>query len=279
MHILKKTSLVAIFILYCAVNQPVLALPDGNNIPGGVAVINLKTEIAPQSVTFRKKNVLLAKNNDQWYAVVGLPLATKPGQQRITVKSYTGKTQTIAFQVRDKKYETQHITIKNKRKVNPNQQDMQRIARERKRIRAAFRTFSTTNDVELDFVIPVEGRFSSPFGLRRFFNGQARNPHSGLDIAAPEGTPIVSPASGSIVETGDFFFNGNSVFIDHGQGLITMFCHLSEILVKKGQPVERGQTIGKVGMTGRVTGPHLHWSVSLNDARVEPLWFLPAKYR
>jgi murein DD-endopeptidase MepM/ murein hydrolase activator NlpD len=276
MQILKKASLTLLTLLL--INTSAWALPAGNNIPGGVAVIDLKTETQPPSVTFQNKKVLVAENKGKWYAVVGLPLATRPGQNHITVKSPTGSSK-ISFQVHGKDYATQHLTIKNKRKVNPTKEDLERIARERTKIRKAFRTFTPDPNVQLSFMLPVEGRFSSPFGLRRYFNGQARKPHSGLDIAAPEGTPIASPAGGRVIETGDFFFNGNTVFLDHGQGLITMFCHLSEILVKKGAAVDRGQVIGKVGMTGRVTGPHLHWSVSLNDARVEPLWFLPAKYQ
>jgi murein DD-endopeptidase MepM/ murein hydrolase activator NlpD len=276
MQILKKASLAIVTLLLVSINA--FALPTGNSIPGGIAVIDLKTNTQPLSVSFKNKKVLVAKNKGQWYAVVGLPLATRPGQHQISVKSKTGISN-ISFQVQDKNYATQHLTIKNKRKVNPTEEDLQRIARERTKIRKAFRTFTPTPSVELAFMLPVDGRFSSPFGLRRYFNGQARKPHSGLDIAAPEGTPIASPAGGRVIETGDFFFNGNTVFLDHGQGLITMFCHLSEILVKKGTTVDRGETIGKVGMTGRVTGPHLHWSVSLNDARVEPLWFLPAKYQ
>jgi len=139
---------------------------------------------------------------------------------------------------------------------------------------AAFNNFRPVNRVETGFVLPTAGIMSSSFGLRRILNNQPRNPHSGMDIAAPEGTPIHSPAGGRVVASGDYFFNGNTVLVDHGQGLITMYCHMSKISVEVGQTVDKGQYLGEVGMTGRVTGPHLHWSVSLNNARVNPALFL-----
>jgi len=127
------------------------------------------------------------------------------------------------------------------------------------------------------FIQPVAGPYSSPFGLKRFFNGEARAPHAGLDIAAPEGRPVQAPADGVVAQTGDYFFNGRTVLIDHGNGLVSMLCHLSEIRVQKGQQLKQGEVIGTVGKTGRATGPHLHWTVSLNDARIDPLLLLPAK--
>lgn len=252
-------------------------LPTHYPVPGGIAVIELGNQ-APDNVTFNKRTILVIQSDKKWYAVVGLPLSTKVGKQKLFV-SYKKVLKQVNFVVKNKQYQTQHLEIKNKRKVNPYAKDMDRIIKEKKIIGRALKAWTPTQNISFQFDLPVQGRFSSPFGLRRFFNKQARRPHSGLDIAAPEGTPILAPAPGKIVNTGDYFFNGNTVFIDHGQGLITMYCHLNSTSVAAGETVQRGQPIGTVGMTGRVTGPHLHWSVSLNNARIEPALFLAQQYQ
>jgi len=245
-------------------------------VPGGISVIPLaKADQPAPKATFGKRRVLVRKNQTQWEAVVGLPLSIKPGQHKISIQLASGKKITKEFSVSAKKYETQHITIKNKRMVNPTEKDIERIIKEKKIIVASLKTWNETPTVHSAFIFPVEGRLSSPFGLRRYFNEQPRKPHSGLDIAAPEGTEIKAPANGTIISTGNYFFNGNTIFIDHGQGLVTMYCHMNKIDVQPRQKVNQGEVIGKVGMTGRVTGPHLHWGVSLNNTRVEPKLFLP----
>lgn len=228
---------------------------------------------AKPRITYRDRPVMVLRDGEQWKAVVGLPLSSKPGQHRIMIAD--SEPASIAFEVVDKDYPTQRLTISNKRQVNPGAEDLVRIGKERKRINAALASFTQSAGIATDFIPPVEGPRSSSFGLRRFFNDQPRRPHSGMDIAAPAGTPIVAPAAGRIVETGDYFFNGNTVFIDHGQGLVTMYCHMSRIDVQPGDLVHKGGVIGQVGATGRVTGPHLHWGVTLNRTMVDPELFLP----
>ncbi|RMM55611.1 M24/M37 family peptidase [Pseudomonas syringae pv. atrofaciens] len=241
-------------------------------VPGGVAVIDLGTGAQAPTAIYQGKPVLVVKEQGtRWLAIVGIPLTVKPGTQQVTSGG-----RTLNFTVGSKKYPEQHITLKNKRQVNPNPEDNKRIEGELAEQLRAYRSFSPGTPSNLILDKPVNGPLSSKFGVRRFFNGEERNPHSGLDFAVPAGTPIKSPAAGKVILTGNYFFNGNTVFVDHGQGFISMFCHMSKIDVKVGDLVPRGGVVGKVGATGRATGPHMHWNVSLNDARVDPAIFIGA---
>ncbi|WP_024645265.1 peptidoglycan DD-metalloendopeptidase family protein [Pseudomonas syringae] len=241
-------------------------------VPGGVAVIDLGSGAQAPTATYQGKPVLVVKEQGaRWLAIVGIPLTVKPGAQQVTSGG-----RTLNFTVGSKKYPEQHITLKNKRQVNPNPEDNKRIEGELAEQLRAYRSFSPGTPSNLILDKPVNGPLSSKFGVRRFFNGEERNPHSGLDFAVPAGTPIKSPAAGKVILTGNYFFNGNTAFVDHGQGFISMFCHMSKIDVKVGDQVPRGGVVGKVGATGRATGPHMHWNVSLNDARVDPAIFIGA---
>ena len=240
-------------------------------VPGGVAVIELGTGAQAPKATYDGKPVLVIKEQDTWRAIVGIPLTVKPGAQQI---SSGGRE--LGFTVGNKKYPEQRITLKNQRQVNPNPADIKRIDNELAIQIKAYRTFSPNNPSNLLLDKPVNGPLSSKFGVRRFFNGEERNHHAGLDFAVPAGTPIKTPAAGKVILIGNYFFNGNTVFVDHGQGFISMFCHMSKIDTKVGQQLARGDVVGKVGSTGRATGPHMHWNVSLNDARVDPAIFIGA---
>jgi murein DD-endopeptidase MepM/ murein hydrolase activator NlpD len=240
-------------------------------VPGGIAYIPLpgEREAAPRAY-YAGRRVLVARDGADWIAVVGLPLDTTAGKHWLYLGSPDNKANTIAFTVQAKQYATQRITITDQRKVEPLPEDLDRIENETERMNALYSRWVDRPLGLPAFDLPVPGVQSSPFGLLRIFNGLPRKPHSGLDLAAPVGTPVHAPADGNVVDTGDYFFNGQSVFLDHGQGLITLYCHLSAIDVKEGQDVKRGDLLGKVGQSGRATGPHLHWGVSLNGVRVDP---------
>ncbi len=250
-------------------------LPDELNVPGGVVIIPINSKDRPKAF-FYDKRVLVIGERQNWKAIIGIPLKIELGEHKLKVVS-NGVEANYLFEVVGKAYEAQYLTIKNKRQVNPNKEDMLRITSERKLISKAKINWREIDNVPLRFIKPAKGPFSSSFGLRRFFNNQPRNPHSGLDIAAETGTPIVAPAAGIVTNAGDYFFNGKTVFLDHGQGLITMYCHMENISVEEGDIVDVNDLLGTIGSTGRVTGAHLHWSVILNNTTVEPLLFLKAE--
>jgi hypothetical protein len=262
-----------------AVAGPGIALPRESRVPGGVAILALGPgDTSPGVVSFNGHRSAVLRSGDGWVALVGIPLDAAPGlhSARLQPADADAGPRALEFTVAAKQYAEQRLTVANPRHVDPSKEDLARIDAERARIDAALGTFSEDLGPAFELAAPVQGRRSSSFGLRRFFNGQPRNPHSGMDIAAPTGTPVLSPAPGRVLDAGDFFFNGNTVFVDHGQGLVTMYCHLSRIDVEPGDLVPTGHQLGLVGATGRVTGPHLHWGVVINRALVDPALFLPA---
>ncbi|HAH79902.1 MAG TPA: hypothetical protein DCL88_01660 [Gammaproteobacteria bacterium] len=238
-------------------------------VPGGVYAWPVPEN--SRNVRFNGHPVLIAGDT----ALVGIPIQQSLGNATLTFMQQ-GQELTHTFEIVDKRYTEQRITLKNQEMVTPNPQQLERIRAEGKRQRAIYAQVSKAIDLSAGFTMPLQGRTTSLFGHRRFFNDQPRSPHSGLDIAAPTGTPITAPAPGTVALVDDLYYNGKTVFLDHGQGLITMYCHLSEQSVTTGQVVEQNQQIGLVGATGRVTGPHLHWSVSLNGYRIDPLTFRSA---
>ncbi len=244
-----------------------IAAPVHSPWPGGIAILDLGTSDQPQPVpTYDGKRVLVYEDAERWQAVVGLPLDTEAGN--VSVNLNDGRR--VVFEVQAHAYREQHLTISNQSYVTPDQSQLERIGREREIINLALANF---RDKDLDDVLlaaPVDGPRSSSFGLRRFFNEQPRSPHKGMDIAANEGVAINAPRAGVVAATGNYFFNGNTIIVDHGQGLVTMYCHLSEIQVKEGDTLGSGEKLGEVGATGRVTGPHLHFGVYLNATAVDP---------
>jgi murein DD-endopeptidase MepM/ murein hydrolase activator NlpD len=249
------------------------ALPRASVVPGGVAVVDVGVATDPMpTASFGDRRVLTVVDGGRYKAVVGIALATDPGDYALSVKSGSA-TRSIPLKVMPKKYREQQLKVPAKQ-VDLSPEDAARVEKEQKHLRALYDARSDALPTTFELAIPVAGPRSSSFGLRRVFNGQSRNPHSGMDFAAATGTPIVAPADGTVIDVGNYFFNGNNVLIDHGGGFLTMYCHLSAFGVKTGEKVKTGQVIGKVGATGRVTGPHLHFGVMLNGASVDPALFL-----
>lgn len=248
--------------------------PTSRSVPGGVATVALGPGPRRPAATYRDVPVLVVGDARGWTAIVGIALATKPGTESIEVTTGDGRPPVRhAFAVGPFDYAEQHLKVA-PGQVDLSKRDLERYERERKHQATVMATLSAASPATLRFVEPAPGRRSSSFGLRRVFNGQPRNPHSGMDIAAPTGTPVVAAAGGTAIDVGDYFFNGQTVWLDHGSGLLTMYCHLSRTDVERGARVAAGERIGAVGATGRVTGPHLHFSVLLNRTMVDPALFL-----
>lgn len=253
------------------------AMPATSARPGGIVVVAVGDAIDNRStapvVTFAGKRALVVRRGEQWQAVIGIPLQQSPGMAAATVRHPGQPELEIPVEVTAHAYREQHLTVK-KNFVDLSQQQLDRVTADRRVIDDALARWRPETRPDLELSPPLAGARSSSFGLRRFFNGQPRSPHSGMDIAAARGTPVTVPADGVVTATGDFYFNGNTVFIDHGQGFVTMYCHLDEIDVSSGQSVARGDSIGKVGATGRVTGAHLHFGTYLSGTAVDPALFI-----
>jgi len=257
--------LTLVLLLVCA-----NACADGSAWPGGIAFIDLgPAEGTTPEIEYNGKRVLVTRDDGRWRAAVGVPLDTPAGTAAVTM---TDGTQ-WQFDVAEHAYREQHLTVA-PGFVSLSEENLARVGRERKIIDAALANWREVSLDSINLATPVDGPHSSSFGSRRFFNDEARSPHKGMDIAATSGTPILTPRAGVVTATGDYYFNGNTVIVDHGQGYITMYCHLSKIGVDEGQVVETGASLGAVGATGRVTGAHLHFGTYLNGTAVDPALLL-----
>lgn len=248
-------------------------LPRARSVPGGVALVELGPALVAPQASVHGVPVLVSGRPGGWTAVVGIALDAEPGERVLELRREDQPPERVRFSVAPVRYAEQRLKVA-PGKVDLSAQDLARYERERVRSAEVIATWSAVVPETLRMQVPVAGRRSGSFGLRRVFNGQPRKPHSGMDIAAPTGTPVLAPAAGRVIDTGDYFFNGHTVWLDHGNGLLSMYCHLSRIDVKPGDVVATGARLGAVGATGRVTGPHLHWSVMLNRTMVDPALFL-----
>ena len=248
--------------------------PHASQVPGGVARLALGPATTRPLALAGDVPLLVLSDAKEWTALVGIPLATPPGPASIAVQLAGGGQRQVDYTVSPKRYLVQKLKVA-PGTVDLSPEDQARHERERVHLASVMATFSEPllQASLLRMTVPVPGRRSSSFGLRRVFNGQSRNPHSGMDIAAGTGTPVLSPLPGRVIDTGNYFFNGNTVWLDHGGGLLSMVCHLSTISVKAGDVLNTGAPMGAVGATGRATGPHLHWGVVLNRTMVDPALF------
>jgi murein DD-endopeptidase MepM/ murein hydrolase activator NlpD len=243
-------------------------LEQDSAYPGGIAVVDIGP--SNKSVTFDNKRVFTIKRDGNWYALIGISLSEK----RKSIKVNIGKKEKI-IKIGTKEYKKQYITLDGKKKkyVGLSKKNLDRHYKEKALSKEVLNSFSSSDIDKLQFVKPVNSSFSQSFGKRRYFNNQPRKPHSGSDMSGKIGTPIKAALAGKVKIARDFFFSGNIIYLDHGQGLITLYAHLDSFDVKEGDYVEKGQIIGKVGKTGRVTGPHLHYGVALNGNMVDPKLF------
>ncbi len=268
----------ALLLLALASALPAVAnaLPKASSVPGGIAVIPLgpaSANLTAPAAWLGEQAVWVTADKGQWVAVVGLALDLPTGTHELRVRRGT-EEKSLRFEVNPKHYPEQRITLKDSSRVKLSAENEARAEKEIARIQQLKRHWRETANTDGHFQLPANGRLASRFGLRRFFNGEARAPHSGLDVAVGRGTPIKAAAHGIVLAVDDYFFNGKTVFVDHGNGLISMYCHLDRISVQAGQTVAQGQPVGLSGMTGRASGPHLHWSVVLNGVMVNPELFL-----
>lgn len=252
------------------------ALPDHAPHPGGIAVVDLgpAAEDAPE-VRLGNQRVATLQHEGRWHALVGIPLDQAPGPLALSV---AGADAGITIDVQPHSYREQHLTVAPEY-VSPGEEALARIAREREPIASAIAGFSDRPLDAARLLAPVPGNRSTSFGSRRFFNNEPRSPHRGMDLSGASGTPVLAVQDGTVALAGDYYFTGNTVIIDHGQGLVTLYAHLSRIGVAEGQVVARGETLGAVGATGRVTGPHLHFATYLNGTAVDPALLLEAPDR
>ncbi len=250
------------------------ALPRESRVPGGVALVAVGRADEPKPIVTREgANVWTVKRGAAWIAVVGLPLSTVPGEQSLSV-TRDGATHSVAFTVNDKRYPVQHVTLKDNAMVEPPKEVLARIESESAHLKTVRSNWRENVATSAAFALPAKGRLSGRFGGSRVLNGKPRAPHAGLDVAIGTGTPVLAPGDGVVLDTGDYYFCGKTMFIDHGNGLISLFCHLSELTAKVGDHVRKGQAVARSGATGRASGPHLHWSVYLNGVSVEPELFI-----
>ena len=278
MKIKISAVILTLLLISCANNKQQFVInkcnfPINSPYPGGILsadLINNDFDIKEELRVTALKYSLCRYSRNNSKILIPIPLDFK--KNRIEIKQ--GDVFLYSEEIIEKEYRESRITISNENYVSPNEELLPRIGKEYELSQKAKNTFSLERLQDWQMIKPVQGIMSSEFGVKRFINDQPRNRHSGMDIAASEGTDVIAPLSGEIIIAENFFYKGNVIYLNHGAGLVSSYSHLSKINVKNGDIVEKGDLIGYVGKTGRVTGPHLHWEVYLLGIAINPDVFL-----
>jgi hypothetical protein len=241
---------------------------------GSLILVEIKLgENDKPEVTWLEKPlpVFYNKTAALWFGFLSADLREKPGIKRLLVKDpFTRKVQGVDIEVNEKDYGVRRLTLP-KKMVDLDEPTLKRIRRESAIMKKAFGSTLSTPLWSGPFIRPVPGKIVGPFGRRSIINGEPRSPHTGVDLKGPYGTPVKAMNSGKVVLTGDHFFTGRLVVIDHGGGIQSMYFHMQKLLAQTGQMVKKGGVIGLVGSTGRATGPHLHLGIRVHGCRVDPM--------
>ena len=242
---------------------------------GSAVRVNIPNEphVKSVAVVWRSKRVPAFRAGEEWVTILGVDLDAKAGKQtaeaRLTMDSGHVEKRPITIAIQAKKFPTTRVTV-NEKFVELNKADLARSRRESHEAGAIYSRVTTAIVPDEPFTDPIPGVSGTNFGERRIFNGEPRAPHAGADLHATAGTPVHATNRGRVALAKSLFFTGNTVIIDHGLGIYSLYAHLSRIDVKAGEIVKNGQVIGAVGATGRVTAPHLHWAMRVQGARVDP---------
>ena len=248
---------------------------------GGVCLIRVSGPASLKSMDGKYQGerfpIAPAEQNGIYEGLIGIDMSTRPATYEVKVtardgegKVYSGR---LSLKVEKVDFGTQELSLP-PHLVELDAKTLERVKKEADQLQVLFQSLRDERLWRGAFILPVEGELSSPFGLNRIINGKQRSPHTGVDLRAGEGTPVLACNHGIVVLVDELFFAGKSVILDHGWGLYSMYFHLSEVFVKKEDRIETGATLGRVGSTGRSTGPHLHWGVRMKGARVDPLALL-----
>ena len=276
---MNRLFLLSLFVITSCTNFPLIdkfsncSFPSNNPYPGGMINYTLEDNEIDQKKKLEIEDLkyeICGSSVNPVSLIIPIPLS----YQKNHIKIIQSNELIASIKIENKMYRASRIVIENQNLVTPPEYMQERINKEYLKGVKLKNIYTPGEKTSKEMILPLEGIKSSEFGVRRFINGQPRNRHTGLDLAADEGVSIVVPLKGKVILADNFFYKGNVIYIDHGNGLITSYSHLSKKLVVEGQSVSKGERLGLVGSTGRVTGPHLHWEVYFLGIPINPEIFV-----